>query len=37
MRFIKEMIDGPDAEVLPRYVRLLEAEGNQWSVQKDKD
>lgn len=36
MRFIKEMIDGPDAEVLPRYVRLLEAEGNQRSVQKGK-
>ncbi|MDP1558543.1 MAG: hypothetical protein Q8K59_12255 [Nitrosomonas sp.] len=25
--FLKEMIDGPDADVLPRYVALLEAQG----------
>ncbi|MDV6345524.1 hypothetical protein [Nitrosomonas sp. Is37] len=36
-RFIKEMLDGPDAEVLPRYVSLLETQAQMSSVGKDKD
>lgn len=36
-RFIKEMIDGPDADVLPRYVSLLETQAQMSSVGKDKD
>jgi hypothetical protein len=34
-RFIKEMIDGSDADVLPRYVSLLEAQAQQRSAKKD--
>jgi hypothetical protein len=35
-RFIKEMIDGHDVDVLPRYVRLLEAQAQIRSVGRDK-
>ncbi|MDV6345517.1 hypothetical protein [Nitrosomonas sp. Is37] len=36
-RFIKEMLDGPDADVLPHYVSLLETQGQMSLVGKDKD
>lgn len=34
LRFIREMIDGPDADVLPHYVNLLETQAQMKSVNK---
>ncbi|WP_309567372.1 MULTISPECIES: hypothetical protein [Nitrosomonas] len=36
-RFIKEMIDGHNVNVLPRYVSLLETQAQIRSVRKDKE